>query len=439
MKKEYVATFQVIFLLFSSIIFADITHPQFESNYDGEIKNILAINESVKFSERDLYLSLLIKKYSPAYIYEQYLKEKNPDEQANLKKIIKNTISELMSIGQLIKYPDVDKNLSDTDYLKIRFNMYPVYQYLWITKYLKDQTKPKVIVLPEDIKKYYNENLNSEFLIPEKIHIRYIRISPEKEIEKERQKIKSLLEDAKINSKNEADFAEYAKKLSEAENSQEGGVLQPFARGTYPKDFEELAFSLLPNQISAVTELSDGFYLIYCIKRINETIKPLSEVQEQIKNKLFLKFLKIQYETEQKKLTQKLVPKNDYLNWNYLDDTDTVIKVKRFKLTKKQIKSLFSSVITKDGMVDTQTLSGICTDIINNESIISDLQKKRLLNDDFFFTAETMAKNIYITDRYIDSLSSKQENLNKNEIRDNLLKEVLKEYPINFLFESVQR
>jgi hypothetical protein len=73
MKIKIIIFFQVLFLIFSSFIFGDYTSSLFESNYEGNDNNVLALSKDIKITETDLYLYLLLTQNAPANLYEKYL------------------------------------------------------------------------------------------------------------------------------------------------------------------------------------------------------------------------------------------------------------------------------------------------------------------------------------------------------------------------------
>ncbi len=419
MKIKLIISFQVIFLLFCSFVFSDNITPLFENNYIGEKNRILATSNDIKITEQQFYLYLLLNRTAPAYILNDYLTNKSPIEKQDLYYLIKDEIQNLLVLEYAsLKNPD-KMIFNENDNYKIRYLLYSAYEYVWINNYLKGKDAPKVIVYSEDIKKYYNEKKNDEFLIPEKTQVRYIYInSPEGETEPERARIKLLLESVRQNTKTEDDFSSYAIRISEAPSKKNGGLIPTFSRGTLSQDFEELAFSLSPKQISNVTELSDGFYLVYCVNKFKEDIMSLESVEEEIKSKLMLRFLKLQYDIELQRLVKKYRPINEYLNWEYLKDKDKIIKVGRFVLTKKQIIEQFPELLLSDNKINMEALSAKCLNITNKEVLIRSLQKNKWLNHPYLIEAERIAKKIIAFDKIINSSVS-----NKIQIADDILQD----------------
>jgi peptidyl-prolyl cis-trans isomerase SurA len=84
-------------------------------------------------------------------------------------------------------------------------------------------------------------------------------------------------------------FAKVARDLSEGPSAAEGGDLGYFTRGTMLPAIEEVAFSLQPGQVSGLIRTTGehgGFHLVVVEGRRKMAPKPLSAVQEEIRNRL---------------------------------------------------------------------------------------------------------------------------------------------------------
>jgi len=84
-------------------------------------------------------------------------------------------------------------------------------------------------------------------------------------------------------------FAKVARDLSEGPSAAEGGDLGYFTRGTMLPAIEEVAFSLQPGQVSGLIRTTGehgGFHLVVVEGRRKLAPKPLSAVQEEIRNRL---------------------------------------------------------------------------------------------------------------------------------------------------------
>jgi parvulin-like peptidyl-prolyl isomerase len=85
-------------------------------------------------------------------------------------------------------------------------------------------------------------------------------------------------------------FEELAKKYSEDEaNAEEGGDLGYFTKGTMEKEFEAVAFSLSNGKLSGIVETVYGYHIIKVTDKMENDIKPLEDVKEDIKDILLKK------------------------------------------------------------------------------------------------------------------------------------------------------
>jgi peptidyl-prolyl cis-trans isomerase D len=153
-------------------------------------------------------------------------------------------------------------------------------------KYLlidRDQARLKIVVPPNDIQRYYNDNIN-QFQTPEQLHATHILLKTDgKDEAAVRKRAEALLAQVKSG----ADFAELAKKESEDEGSKaSGGDLGFFGRGRMVPEFETAAFAMQPGQTSDLVRSQFGFHIIRVIEKKAGATRPLDEVRPQIQEQL---------------------------------------------------------------------------------------------------------------------------------------------------------
>jgi peptidyl-prolyl cis-trans isomerase D len=158
-------------------------------------------------------------------------------------------------------------------------------------KYIKIDPKSfedKVEISENDIKSYYEANKDSEYKEKEQVRARHILIKvPDDASEEKKKELRAKAEEILKEAKSGADFAELARKYSEDEGSKDkGGDLGFFGKGRMVPEFEKVAFSLNPGEISDIVETQYGFHIIKVEEKKPEKIKPLDEVKDQIKRKL---------------------------------------------------------------------------------------------------------------------------------------------------------
>ena len=155
-----------------------------------------------------------------------------------------------------------------------------------------DTLKKGISVSEADLRKYYTEN-EKRYTTPEERRASHILIKAEKSApEADRAKAKAKAETllAEIR-KNPAAFADLARKNSEDPGSAEkGGDLDFFGRGAMVKPFEDAAFGLKPEELSAVVESDFGYHIIKLAavkggeKRSFESVR--AELEAEVKTQL---------------------------------------------------------------------------------------------------------------------------------------------------------
>ncbi len=132
---------------------------------------------------------------------------------------------------------------------------------LLLQKLFNDIVKD-VKVTDEDIKKFYNENMD-RFKVPEQLNAQHILIKADPENKAELAKAKAEAEKLVAQIKGGADFGELAKKHSQDEGSKErNGDLGQFTRGQMVQPFEEALLKLKKGEVSAPVETRFGWHII---------------------------------------------------------------------------------------------------------------------------------------------------------------------------------
>lgn len=142
-------------------------------------------------------------------------------------------------------------------------------------KYILEETKSKINITDDELLEYYNKNKES-FFESEKVHARHILVETEEEAKNINQQLKEGI----------IDFAELAKEKSICPSAENGGDLGFFAKGQMVKEFEDVAFSLKPGEISEIVKTEFGYHIIKCEEIKEEHSPSFEEVKDQINNTL---------------------------------------------------------------------------------------------------------------------------------------------------------
>jgi peptidyl-prolyl cis-trans isomerase SurA len=161
---------------------------------------------------------------------------------------------------------------------------------------LNRQIRGRVNITPEDIQRYYDAH-KEDYNLPAKVHLRHIvlRLDPEAPEElvdavSDRAKgiRKRLVEDKE-------DFATVAKQTSEDAVAGEGGDLGEIEPSQVLPEFEKALETMKEGEVSEPIRTPAGFHLLKLEKRLKEGYRPLAEISDQIKEKLYSQALDERY------------------------------------------------------------------------------------------------------------------------------------------------
>jgi len=160
------------------------------------------------------------------------------------------------------KDPDIQKQVDD------------MRKRLVVQRLMREYQKPPVIS-DEDAKKYYDDHPG--LYSSTQIHASHILVKDEATAKK--------LHDELV--ADPSKFAEVAKEQSvDKASGAKGGDLGTFGQGRMVPEFEAVAFTLKPGQMSDVVKTQYGYHIILVTDRQEGERKPFDQVKEQIKTML---------------------------------------------------------------------------------------------------------------------------------------------------------
>ena len=146
-----------------------------------------------------------------------------------------------------------------------------------------DALRGKIVVPAADVERAYNDGIE-QYTTPEQVRASHILFKTDG---KDDAAVKAKAEDVLKQAKSGADFAELAKKYSEDESSaKNGGDLDYFSKGRMVPEFDQVAFTLQPGQISDLVKSQFGYHIIKVVDKKAATTKTLADVRQQITDQL---------------------------------------------------------------------------------------------------------------------------------------------------------
>jgi peptidyl-prolyl cis-trans isomerase D len=141
----------------------------------------------------------------------------------------------------------------------------------------------KTTIPADDIKRSYEEN-EQQYSTPEQVRASHILLKTDG---KDDAAVKKQAEELLARAKSGADFAKLATQYSEDTSSKvKGGDLDFFPKGQMVPEFDKVAFSLKPGEISDVVKSQFGYHIIKVTDHKAATKKTLEEVRPQIEDQL---------------------------------------------------------------------------------------------------------------------------------------------------------
>ena len=154
---------------------------------------------------------------------------------------------------------------------------------LRVAKLVADETGEELSVPQEDVRRFYDQN-QDRFKQPEAARAAHIFVRlPEGADDKVKNAMRVRAESIMRLAKRGDDFAELARNYSEDRATGErGGDLGWFGRGTTPKPFDDVVFSLQPGDIGGLAVTDDGFHIVKVYDRRAARVQPYAEVESDL-------------------------------------------------------------------------------------------------------------------------------------------------------------
>jgi len=145
----------------------------------------------------------------------------------------------------------------------------------------QDKVAATINVTDEQLRAAYSNALDN-FRMPERVHARHILLKTEGKSDAEKKTLKAKADDLLKQLKNGADFADLAKKNSQDGTAENGGDLGWFVRNQMVPEFDSVAFTLKPKELSGVVTSQFGYHIIQALEKEPAKLKPFEEVKDEL-------------------------------------------------------------------------------------------------------------------------------------------------------------
>jgi peptidyl-prolyl cis-trans isomerase SurA len=152
---------------------------------------------------------------------------------------------------------------------------------------IRQEVSGRMDISPDAVKTYYDAH-KQEFDFPEQIVLSEIFLSTEGRTPEEIFSIRKKADDLHARLLRGEDFAQLAQRYSEGHTAKDGGTLGAFKRGDLAKQLEDAVFKLNKGQFTGVIQTTTGFEILKVDDHYQAGLQPLSKVESQIQNKLYM-------------------------------------------------------------------------------------------------------------------------------------------------------
>jgi peptidyl-prolyl cis-trans isomerase D len=150
----------------------------------------------------------------------------------------------------------------------------------------QEKVAQSVQVSDAQLRAAYSGSMDN-FRVPERVHARHILIKTVDKTDAEKKQLLAKAQDILKQVKGGADFGELAKKSSEdTGTAPKGGDLDWFVKGQMVPEFEKVAFSLKPKEISDIVTTTYGYHIIQVLEHEQAHVKPFEEVKTALSEEL---------------------------------------------------------------------------------------------------------------------------------------------------------
>lgn len=148
------------------------------------------------------------------------------------------------------------------------------------------EIRQRVNVSPQEIERYYGAH-RDDYEIAERVKVRHILFRIDGPDEEAVARARAKAAEVRALAADGRDFGALARQFSDGPGADKGGELGTFGRGEMERTLDEAAFALKPAQVSEPVRTASGFHVLRVDDRIGAGHRPLEEVREEIRDRLY--------------------------------------------------------------------------------------------------------------------------------------------------------
>lgn len=182
---------------------------------------------------------------------------------------------------------DFEKLLKEED-MNIRSFRNLMKDKIMMSKLVSEDVDSKVTVMDKEIEDFYTANKKSFISSPETVEIEAIflrlkegaSVTEITDLKRKSLKIAEQLRDGES-------FKRLVSKYSDEPLRSQNGLLGTFKKGTLLPPLDKKAFLMEKDEISDPIWVSDGVYILHIINKSDKRFKPIEEVKDEIRDRLY--------------------------------------------------------------------------------------------------------------------------------------------------------
>jgi peptidyl-prolyl cis-trans isomerase SurA len=160
---------------------------------------------------------------------------------------------------------------------------------------INQEIRSHVNVSPEEIQRYYDAQLE-DYRIGGGRTVRDIFFPvPAGAGEETTAAVRAQAEEVRAKARSRRAFRKLAEEHSEGPGADQGGLLGTFEKGEMTETLDVVVFSLEPGEVSEVVATPDGFHLLMVDEDVDPSYRPVDEVKDDIRERLYDEALSDRY------------------------------------------------------------------------------------------------------------------------------------------------